>query len=331
MSTIDRAAKLRWSQALAPRHLLRSANRVLLLGVVLIGLAGALLAPGRFLTTANVGVFAGAAAVPLLITIAAAVGLLGGVIDLSIGSMSGFAAAVFAVLLTHHYSYAVALAATLGCALAVGLVNATVCVGLGANPLLATIGMLTALQGLLLIVLNNLSVSAYIPGLYNFTNEQWHGVPVLLVLIIAVGFLATAAMGYTRYGRHIRAAGGGNQSSRRVGIRVSRLQVGLFLLTALFACLGGIIYLGQDGAAQTTLGMGLELQIYAPVLLGGYSLTRGGVGSVVGALTAVFGLELVANILNLRGVDPSWQDIIVGVVIIAAVFGDVLRGGERFE
>ncbi|MGH3301815.1 MAG: ABC transporter permease [Streptosporangiaceae bacterium] len=304
---------------------------MLLLGVALIVVAGALLSPGHFLTSANVAVFAGAAAVPLLITIAAAVGLLGGVIDLSVGSMSGFAAAVFAVLLTHHFSYAVALAATLGCAVAVGLVNATVCVGLGANPLLATIGMLTALQGLLLVVLNNLSLSAYVPGLYAFTNEQWHGVPVLLVLIIVVGLLATAAMGNTRYGRHIRAAGGGEQPSRRAGIRVNRLRTCMFLLTAMFACIGGIIYVGQDGAAQTTLGMGLELQIYAPVLLGGYSLTRGGVGSVVGALTAVFGLELVANVLNLRGVDPSWQNIIVGIVIIAAVFGDVLRGGERFE
>lgn len=328
MSATGQARRLRWW---GPRQVLSSSTRVLLVGVALIVVAGVLLSPRHFLTTANVAVFAGAAAVPLLITIAAAVGLLGGVIDLSIGSMAGFAAAVFAVLLTHHFSYVAALAATLSCALAVGLINATVCVRLGANPLLATIGMLTALQGLLLVVLNNLSVSAFIPGLYTFANEQWHGIPVLLVLIAIVGGGTAAAMSHTRYGRHIRAAGGGEQASRRAGIAVGRLRVGLFLLTALFACIGGIIYVGQDGAAQTTLGMGLELQIYAPVLLGGYSLTRGGVGNVMGALTAVFGLELVGNVLNLRAIDPSWQNIIVGVVIIAAVFADVLRGGERFE
>jgi ribose/xylose/arabinose/galactoside ABC-type transport system permease subunit len=326
MSAPDQARSA-WS----PRSLLGGSTRVLLLGVIVIIVAGLVLAPGHFLTTANVGVFAGAAVVPLFITIAAAVGLLGGVIDLSIGSMAGFGAAVFAVLLTHGFSYATAIAVTLCCALAVGLVNGTVCVVFGANPLLATIGMLTALQGLILVTLNNQSVSAFVPGLYSFTNELWHGIPVLLVLITVIGAGGAAALRYTRYGRHVRAAGGGERASRRAGIQVGRLRFGLFLLTALFACVGGIIYVGQDGAAQTTLGMGLELQIYAPVLLGGYSLTRGGVGNVMGALTAVFGLELIGNLLDLRGVDPSWQNIIVGVIIITAVLGDGLRGGERFE
>jgi ribose transport system permease protein len=327
MSAPARETAAWWSA----RRLLGSSTRVLLAGVALIIVIGLGLAPGHFLTSANVATFAGAAEVPLFITIAAAVGLLGGVIDLSVGSMAGFGAAVFAVLLTHHFSYATAIAVTLGCALAVGAVNGVVCVLFEANPLLATIGMLTALQGLILVVLGSTSVSAFIPGLYRFTNETWHGIPVLLVLIAVIGAGAAAALTYTRYGRHVRAAGGGERAARRVGIPVGRLRFGLFLATALFACVGGIIYVGQDGAAQTTLGMGLELQIYAPVLLGGYSLTRGGVGNVMGALTAVFGLELIGNLLDLRGVDPSWQNIIVGVVIIVAVLADGLRGGERFE
>lgn len=327
MSTQQEQMRRWWSV----RSLLGSSTRVLLVAVALIIVAGLWLSPGHFLTTANVGVFAGAAAVPLFVTIAAAVGLLGGVVDLSIGSMAGFGAAVFAVLLTHGFSYVAATLLALCCGLAVGTANGTACVIFGANPLLATIGMLTALQGLILVVLSNLSVSAFIPGLYSFTNELWHGIPVLLVLVLAIGAGAAAVLSYTRYGRHVRAAGGGERASRRVGIPVGRLRFGLFILTALFACLGGILYVGQDGAAQTTLGMGLELQIYAPVLLGGYSLTRGGVGNVMGALTAVFALELLGNVLDLHGVDPSWQDVVVGVVIIAAVLGDGLRGGERFE
>ena len=104
MSTQQEQVRRAWS----PRNLLGSATRVLLVAVALIIVAGLWLAPGHFLTTANVGVFAGAAAVPLFVTIAAAVGLLGGVVDLSIGSMAGFGAAIFAVLLTHGSSYVVA-------------------------------------------------------------------------------------------------------------------------------------------------------------------------------------------------------------------------------
>jgi ribose/xylose/arabinose/galactoside ABC-type transport system permease subunit len=329
--SVDRDEPGRPPLRAAGRWLLGSSTRVMLLVVALLVVAGTWLSPGHFLTAANVGVFASAAAVPLFVTIAAAVGLLGGVIDLSIGSMAGFGAAVFAELLLHGLSYVAATILALGAGLAVGLVNATACVVFGANSLLATIGMLTALQGLILVVLTNASVPAFIPGLYSFTGEQWHGIPVLLVCVLAAGGLAAVALGRTRYGRHVRAAGGGERASRRAGIAVGRLQFGLFLLTALFACVGGILYVGQVGAAQTTLGVGLELQIYAPVLLGGYSLTRGGVGSVVGALTAVFALELLGNVLNLRGVDPSWQDIAIGVIIIGAVYADGLRGGERFE
>jgi len=313
------------------KRLVGSATRVLIIALLILIAVGWWLEPKLFLTLQNLYVISGAASVPLLITVAASVALLAGVIDLSVGSMTGFGAAVFAICIGHGISPFVAAAVALCCAAAVGAFNASACVFFGANPLIVTLGTLTALQGLTLILLNNTSLEAFVPGLYNFTNATWAGVPVLLPIVLVFGAAASILLAVTRWGRHIRAAGGDSAVSNRAGIRVGRLKFFLFLLTAVIACVGGILYVGQDGAAQTTLGFGLELQIYAPILLGGYSLTRGGVGNVMGAIMGVAVLEVVDNILNLRSVNPYWQYIITGAIILAAVYADVLRGGERYE
>jgi ribose/xylose/arabinose/galactoside ABC-type transport system permease subunit len=312
-------------------RLVGSPIRILLLGIGVLVVLGLVLEPGRFVTPDNFSGFGIAVSVPVLIAIAAGTGLLGGVIDLSIGSMVGFSAAVFVVLMSRGLPPLTAALITVCCALAVGAVNGMVCVVFGAHPLVATIGSLSALQGLTLIVLNNESKVGFIPELYNFTNEVLLGFPVLFTLIVALGVLVGLLLTFTRYGRHVRAVGGDAIAARRAGIPVARLQFALFLMTAVFACIGGIIYVGQDGAAQTTLGAGLELHVYAPILLGGYSLTRGGVGNVLGAVLGVLTLQLLGNMLDLGGINPYWQDIATGVVVIVAVFGDGLRGGERFS
>jgi len=313
------------------KQLLASSTRVLLIGLVLLIAVGWRLEPKLFLTSQNLSVFSSAASVPMFIAIAAAVALLAGVVDLSVGSMAGFGAAVFANCIGHGLGQFASAGVALACALGVGAFNASACVFFGANPLVVTLGSLIGLQGLTLIVLNNTSEEAFLPGLYNFTNETWAGVPALLLLVFLLGVMTAVLLAVTRWGRHIRAAGGDQAASNRAGIPVGKLQFCLFVLTAVFACIGGILYVGQDGAAQTTLGVGLELQIYAPILLGGYSLTRGGVGSIMGAVTGVVVLEVVSNLLDLRSINPYWQYIITGAVILAAVYADVLRGGERYE
>src|SRR5208283_3158549 len=159
---------------------------------------------------------------------------------------------VFAICIGHGLAPFAAAAVALSCALAVGVFNATASVFFGANPLIVTLGTLTALQGLTLILLKDTSEEAFLPGLYNFTNATWAGIPVLLLLVLALGVIAAILLAVTRWGRHIRAAGGDQAASRRAGIPVGKLKFCLFLLTAVAACIGGILYVGQDGAAQTT-------------------------------------------------------------------------------
>jgi ribose/xylose/arabinose/galactoside ABC-type transport system permease subunit len=308
-----------------------TSTRVMVLLIVLLFILGWQLEGGLFLGSTNLDGIAIAIAVPLFIAVAAAVGLLGGIIDLSVGSNAAFGAATFVVAMNSGMPAMAAALVSIGIGIVIGLINGTVCVIFGAEPLIATIGSLSALRGLTLVILGGNSKPAFLAPLFKFTNATYFGIPVLFTLIVALAVLCALALTFTRFGRHIRATGGDPAAARRAGIGVSRIKMILFIMTSLFATIGGILYVGMDGSAQTTLGTGLELQVYAPILLGGYSLTRGGVGNVMGAVSGVLALAVVSNLLDLLGANPYWSYIVTGAVVIAAVYADGLRGGERFE
>lgn len=303
----------------------------LVVALVVLLIVGAALEPGRFVTEANFSNFGVALAIEMIVAIGAAAALLGGVVDFSIGSMVGAGAAIFVVLNTGGVSAIAAAALAILASIVVGSFNASVCVLFGAPALLATLGSLTALQGVTFILLHDESKEDFLPKLYQFTNATWHGIPELFGVVALAGALCTAWLSYTRYGRHVRAVGGDEQAARRAGIPVSRIRFALFVLTAVCAGIAGILYVGQTGSAQSGLGAGLELQVYAPVLLGGYSLTRGGIGNVLGALLGLIVLSLVGNILDLGNASFFWQELVIGVVLIAAVYADGRRRGETFR
>lgn len=303
----------------------------LVAALIVVFVVGAAVEPGRFVTETNFSNFGISLAIEMIVAIGAAAALLGGVVDFSIGSMVGTGAAIFVVLDTGGIPPIGAAGLAILASIAVGSFNASVCVVFGAPALLATLGSLTALQGVTFILLHDESKADFLPGLYQFTNATWHGIPELFGIAALAGVACTAWLSYTRYGRHVRAVGGDEQAARRAGIPVSHIRFALFVLTALCAGIAGILYVGQTGSAQSGLGTGLELQVYAPVLLGGYSLTRGGIGNVLGALLGLILLSLVGNVLDLDNASFFWQQVVTGVVLIAAVYVDGRRRGETFR
>jgi ribose/xylose/arabinose/galactoside ABC-type transport system permease subunit len=316
--------------AIAPRLITTPVTPVIVLFVA-VAVFGVALDSGVFLTQQNLDAAGVAVAVPLLIAIGAAIGLLGGIVDLSIGSVVGLSGAIFAELWSKGLTPVEAGSVAVAAGLAVGAFNALICVRFGADPLIATLGSLTAVRGLVLVILGTQSKQAFLTGLYSFTNNNWLGIPKLFLIVCVLAAIAVAALTLTRPGRQLRATGGDPIAAVRAGIHTSRLRVAMFLLTAGLAALGGILLVGQTGSALTSLGTGLELQIYAPVLLGGYSITRGGVGSPVGAFIGLAALTLLTNVLNDKGISSYWQTVVTGLVVVLAVYGDGLRGGERFD
>lgn len=300
--------------------------------LVTVLIIGAIWAGPVFLSASNLGILATSVAIPLIVGSLAAIGLLGGALDLSIGAHIGFGAAVFSAQFAGGAPLWQAILVTIGASILAGMVNAFTIVYCKGNPITITLGMLVALQGAALVVLGTPGqISAFIPELYSFTASRIGPFPVLFLIGVVLVAIATVAMTSTRLGRHIRAVGGDPRASERAGLAVNRIVIGLYILVAIGAGLGGVLYAGALGGASATLGVGLEFQIYAGVLIGGFSLLRGGVGNPVGGAIGLIVIAAVDNMLRLKGADINVAFLVLGLLLLGAILLDRLRGGERFE
>jgi ribose/xylose/arabinose/galactoside ABC-type transport system permease subunit len=293
---------------------------------------GTILAGQEFLSASNIAIVGSFVAVPIIVGTFAGFSLLSGVVDLSIGSMVGFSAAAYASLTQAGWGGWSAAAVTLLLCLGFGVLNAVAIVTFNADPIAATLGMLTALRGLCRVLTGGSgAITAFNDQFYEFTNKSFGPLPLLFFISLVVAVLATVVVTKTRLGRHIRAVGGEERAAQRAGMSVSRIRYGALMLSAVGAGIGGILYIGQLGGASNTTGMGLEFQVYAALMIGGYSILRGGVGNPSGGVMGLLVVAGVSNLIDLTGVNTYFTNLIVGALLLAAVFLDRLRGGDAYE
>jgi ribose transport system permease protein len=286
----------------------------------------------KFLSFGNISIMGTFLIVPLIVGAFSGMALLSGVVDLSIGSMVGFSSAVFALLISLGWDPASAAAVTLAACLCFGGINAIAIVGFGAEPIAATLGMLVALRGIAWVLLGSQgAIFAFNIDMFNLVSTTLFGLPLFFLLAILLTALAAVIVTKTRIGRHVQAVGGDDKAAARAGISVRKVRVAALLLSSVGAGLGGIVYAAQLGSAARATGVGLEFQVYAALMIGGYSILRGGVGNPVGGALGLLAVAGVSNILDLKAISPYYVNIIVGLLLLAAVLLDRLRGGDAYE
>ena len=301
----------------------------LMLAAVII--IGAISVGPAFFSASNVRIVGVAVAIPLIVGVLASFALLAGVVDLSIGSMVGFGAVAFNQIVASGVDPWMAAGITVILGVVVGSINAFVIVGLGAEPLAVTLGMLTLLRGVCQAIVVQAPPTTLIEPLYDVTQGATFGIPTLLLIGVGLTLVAAGVVSKTRIGRKIQAVGGDPRAAQRAGISVVKVRTVALIVSAVGAAIGGIFYVGQLGSASNILGTGLEFQIYAALMIGGYSITRGGVGNPIGALLGLLVVAGITNILNVSFIDPDYLDLIVAVILLAAVLVDRFRGGDAFE
>jgi len=213
-----------------------------------------------------------------------------------------------------------------------GAINATAVVIFGADTIAATLGMLVALRGLCFIISGPVGmIPAFDNDFYALVNVTVGPLPLIFIISLGVIGVAALIVSRTRRGRHVQAVGGDDRAAARSGISVTRVRFAALMLSALGAGIGGILYVGQLGSASNYTGTGLEFQVYAAMMIGGYSILRGGVGNPIGAALGLLVVAGAANILDVQAISPYFTNIIVGLLLLAAVLLDRLRGGDAFE
>jgi ribose transport system permease protein len=256
-------------------------------------------------------------------------------IDLSVGSNLSLSAVVGALVWRDHGSATLAVAAALATGTLVGLINGLLYVkGRLPHPFIPTLAMLTAASGLALY----LSHSETIQGAPPVVNEIGSGriasvpgggdvgwFPTAALVVLAVAAVLVLVTRGLVWGRWIYAVGGSPEAAVRNGIPVQSVLISVYVACGFLAGVAALLTMGKGDAGSPTSGALAELDAIAAVIIGGASFL-GGRGSVLNALTGALVIAVLRNGLNLLGIDPNWQYIATGVVIVVAVELDVVRG-----
>lgn len=283
-----------------------------------------------FLTQGNILNIGRAVAITGVIAIVTTIVLIAGEIDLSIGSALGLGGIVAATVLSESNSLALVLAAGLVTGVIVGLVNAGLIVGIGVNPIIATLGTLFALRGVAYIWTGGASVVTFGNEAFAFIGRgELFGLPFSAIQLAVVAVLVGVVLTTTRFGGNVFSIGGDPDAARLAGVPVRRVRVIVYLLSGVAAAFAGVMLASVNGSADPISGQGIELVVIGSVILGGTAL-GGGRGGVVGTILGVLFLGALANGMNLMGLPAYWQIFVQGVVLIAAVVLDrvVNKGGS---
>ena len=257
--------------------------------------------------------------------------IVAGHIDLSIGFTTGLAAVAMALAIRHLDetiggipAFAIGILLGLLAAVVVGLVNGWLVASLDVPSFIGTLGTYGIARGVALIVAGGATVSIRSEEARWFGNGEILGVSVPIVVAAVLALLCHYLLAYTRFGVHTYAIGANRASAERAGIDVRRHLVTLFVLSAVTAGVGGLIYTGRFSAGAANAGEPILLYAVAAVFIGGASLT-GGQGNVIGTVIGAIIIAVIQFGLVFSGLPPYWQFVAVGLVIIVAVLVDQSR------
>lgn len=287
-------------------------------------MVGFALVSDRFLSPGNVMAVVRQASIIGCIAVGVTVVVIGGNLDLSVGSMLSFTT-VLVVDLHDKIGPELAVPAAMGAALCLGAINGLLVGVARLNSLIVTLGMLSAIQGLTLIYSGGQNVDiADQDGTWfaMFGRGEIFGIatPILMFLVLAA--IMHGVMVYTPFGRRVYAVGGNPVASVFSGVRRSRVVFATYLVSAFCVSLAALILGSRVMGSQNNVGQGYELLVLSAVILGGTSLL-GGSGNVLKTVVGVLILGFIQNGLLLLGYAYYVQWLVTWVVIILAVWLDV--------
>jgi simple sugar transport system permease protein len=337
--------------------------------------AGLVLVVIFFLFTANASMFTLSGVMTILapasqlgiLAIAAAMLMIGGEFDLSIGSMIAFTGLVFAAFLVNaHWPLSLAIVATLAFACVIGAINGQLVILTRLPSFIVTLAFLFILRGLTLVglkfatggstqlrgvndvvqdgLVKSLFSGVAFQGFFSWLADQGltekfdtglpkvSGVPVSIIWFIGFAIVATWVLLRTRVGNWIYASGGDANAARNSGVPVSRVKTGLFMLTACAAALVAILTVLDAGSTDARRGVQKEFEAIIAAVIGGCLLT-GGYGSAIGAFVGAIIFGVVSIGLTYTTFDSDWFQVFLGaMLLIAVLFNNYIRRkvtGER--
>ena len=275
----------------------------------------------HFFTVTNLLNVAQQTVINALIAVGLTFVIISGGIDLSVGSILAFAGVVMAHALRLGWPFPLAIAAGVAVGATCGLVNGLLISFGRLPPFIATLGMMSVARGAALLATDGRPVSGFEESFRWLATGQVAGLPVPVLVMVLVYALAHFVLQRTKFGRYTYAIGGNEEASLLSGVPVRWYKIGIYVLGGALAALSSALLTARLNSAQPIAGLSYELDAIAATVIGGTSL-MGGQGSVIGTLIGALIMGVLRNGLNLLGVSSFIQQVVIGVVIIAAVLLD---------
>jgi inositol transport system permease protein len=254
-------------------------------------------------------------------------------VDLAVGSLlalAGMAGATVAGLFGTDvsFSWIAALSSAIFVGAAAGYLQGKAVTWLRIPPFIVTLGGMTIWRGATLILHDGAPISGFDSGYRWWGTGTILHIPVPVALFVIVAALGFIVQRYTRYGRHVYAVGGNPEAARLNGLNVAAIVTSVYVIVGVLSGLAGFLQSARLGAAEATAGSGYELRVIASVVIGGASLSggRGGIGgTIIGALL----IGVLTNGLVIMHVSSYWQQVVIGLIIVAAVAFDTFAKARR--
>jgi ribose transport system permease protein len=251
--------------------------------------------------------------------------IISGNIDISVGASLALSSCVGATVMANTNNVILGIIITLLAGMVLGLFNGGLIAYLGFPPFIVTLSTMWLFRGVAYLFTDGQAVVGLPPFMTSVVMGSILYIPNIIWIIAIVYIICYIVLQKTTAGRKVCAVGDNSESARLSGINVKRVTLAAFVLSGFCAALSGVIYMGRLNSGQPIAGQSYEMYAIAAAVIGGASLTKGGIGSMVGTLIGAIFISVLQNGLTILNVNTYWQQVCMGIVLLLAVALDRFR------
>ncbi len=244
-----------------------------------------------------------------------------GQLDLSVGSIVACSGVAAAVVMKITSSVFLGILGGMAIGVIAGLINGYAIAYLRLNALIATLAMMQIARGIAYLISGGKAVGIIYPKFYILGTSSFLYIPTPVWITAATMFIFAFLLNKTSFGRNVLAIGGNEEAARLAGVPVEKIKMSVYILTSITTAIAGVILASRMTSGQPMTAQGLELMVISACVLGGVSLT-GGIGKISYIIAGVLILGIVENAMNLMGINPFYQYVARGTILMMAVILD---------